>query len=153
MSADSAPNKKLQSALARYLPLVVATEYNSSKTSTCHHCTVTPIRQLGRLPQTSDLKIVGLLQNIDFQPRTPVPFALYLAPIKSELWFYSVTIARHYLEEIRVPLMLLQTCFWKCKDLPPYPPSQIGSEMTLRGLKILTLLKALWSQDADAMHK
>lgn len=32
----SAPNKKLQTQLARYVPLVVGSEYRSSKTSSCH---------------------------------------------------------------------------------------------------------------------
>jgi hypothetical protein len=33
----SAPNKKMQSALSKHLPLVVGSEYRSSKTSACHH--------------------------------------------------------------------------------------------------------------------
>jgi hypothetical protein len=33
----SAPNKKMQSLLSKYIPLVVGSEYRSSKTSACHH--------------------------------------------------------------------------------------------------------------------
>ena len=35
---DSAPNKKMQLALAHKVPLVVASEFRSSKTSCCCHC-------------------------------------------------------------------------------------------------------------------
>jgi hypothetical protein len=34
----SAPNKKLQNKLAKRCPLVVGSEYRSTKTSCCHHC-------------------------------------------------------------------------------------------------------------------
>ena len=45
---DSAPNKKLQMALAREIPLIVSTEYRSSKTSCCHHCPVTELKSKGQ---------------------------------------------------------------------------------------------------------
>jgi hypothetical protein len=38
-----APNKKLQSHLAKYVPVVVGSEHRSSITSACHHGTVVPI--------------------------------------------------------------------------------------------------------------
>ena len=41
---DSSPNQKLQKALARYVPVVVVSEYRSSKTSPCHHCPLKPIQ-------------------------------------------------------------------------------------------------------------
>jgi hypothetical protein len=39
----SAPNKKLQSCLAKHVPLVIGSEHRSSITSACHHGTVIPI--------------------------------------------------------------------------------------------------------------
>ena len=39
----SAPNKKMQSLLAKHVPLVVGSEHRSSITSACHHGTVVPI--------------------------------------------------------------------------------------------------------------
>ena len=39
-----APNKKLQTQLSKYVPMVVASEYRSSITSACHHCEVVPHR-------------------------------------------------------------------------------------------------------------
>jgi hypothetical protein len=39
----SAPNKKLQNKLAQRCPLVVGSEYRSTKTSCCHHCPVTEV--------------------------------------------------------------------------------------------------------------
>jgi hypothetical protein len=45
----SAPNQKLQKAIAQRLPLVVGSEYRSSKTSACCHCAVKEIK--GKLQQ------------------------------------------------------------------------------------------------------
>lgn len=40
----AAPNKKLQKAISSHIPLVVGSEYRSSKTSCCHHCDVTEVK-------------------------------------------------------------------------------------------------------------
>ena len=37
---SSAPNKKMQLALSKFLPVIVGSEYRSSQTSACHHVQV-----------------------------------------------------------------------------------------------------------------
>ena len=55
----SAPNRKLQLALSRYLPVVVASEFRSSQTSTCHHCCVRPVRRKDQKQRATVLKCVN----------------------------------------------------------------------------------------------
>ena len=43
----SAPNQKLQKALSRFVPLVLGSEYRSSKTSCCCHCQATGLKKVG----------------------------------------------------------------------------------------------------------
>ena len=43
LQLNLAPNKKLQNKLAQRCPLVVGSEYRSTKTSCCHHCPVTEV--------------------------------------------------------------------------------------------------------------
>ena len=63
-----APNKKLQLALARYLPVVVASEFRSSKTSTCHHCCVKPVERPDQKKRATVLKCLNCstLHSRDF---------------------------------------------------------------------------------------
>jgi len=50
---NSAPNKKLQRALAHYLPIITSSEYNSSRRSACCHGTMTAVRSSGQRTRTS----------------------------------------------------------------------------------------------------
>ena len=45
---ESAPNKKMQKALARRVPLVIGSEYRSTQTSCCHHCNVKALKHEGQ---------------------------------------------------------------------------------------------------------
>jgi hypothetical protein len=64
----SAPNRKLQLALARKLSVVVVSEFRSSKTSTCHHCGVKPVTLPGRKQRPTVLKCLNCstLHSRDF---------------------------------------------------------------------------------------
>jgi hypothetical protein len=53
---DSAPNQKLQKALSQHVPLVVGSEYRSSKTSCCHHCPVENVRWPNQRTRSSIVK-------------------------------------------------------------------------------------------------
>ena len=63
-----APNLKLQLALARHVPVVVVSEYRSSKTSTCHHCCVKPVVHVLHKQSATILKCVNCstLHSRDF---------------------------------------------------------------------------------------
>ena len=45
---DSAPNKKMQKALIRNVPLVIGSEFRSTQTSCCHHCDVKALKSQGQ---------------------------------------------------------------------------------------------------------
>ena len=45
---DSAPDKKIQKDLARRVPLVIGSEYRSTQTSCCHHCSVKALKYEGQ---------------------------------------------------------------------------------------------------------
>jgi hypothetical protein len=45
---ESAPNKKMQKALARHVSLVIGSEYRSTQTSCCHHCSVKALKHEGQ---------------------------------------------------------------------------------------------------------
>ena len=64
----SAPNRKLQMALSRYLPVVVASEFRSSQTSTCHHCCIKSVKRQGQKQRATVLKCLGCatLHSRDF---------------------------------------------------------------------------------------
>ena len=63
-----APNSKLQLALAHYLPVVVASEFRSSQTSTCHHCCVKSVKRPGQKKRATVLKCLNCstLHSRDF---------------------------------------------------------------------------------------
>jgi hypothetical protein len=44
---DSAPNKKLRHLLSRFVPIVLNSEYNTSKMSCCHHSTTAKLSTNG----------------------------------------------------------------------------------------------------------
>jgi putative hemolysin len=52
----SAPNQKLQKQLARYVPLVVGSEYRSSKTSSCHLAEVNCLKIAGQRTRVTTLQ-------------------------------------------------------------------------------------------------
>jgi hypothetical protein len=64
----SAPFRKLHLALSRYLPVVVASEFRSSQTSTCHHCCVKPVKRQDQKKRATVLKCLGCstLHSRDF---------------------------------------------------------------------------------------
>jgi hypothetical protein len=62
----SAPNRKLQLALSRYLPVVVASEFRSSQTSTCHHCCVRPVRRKDQKTKSHCVEVFKLFYFMNF---------------------------------------------------------------------------------------
>jgi hypothetical protein len=56
---DSAPNKKMQKALSLHMPLVIGSEYLSSKTSCCHHCDVKKLKIKGQKTRNSVVQCIS----------------------------------------------------------------------------------------------
>ena len=56
---DSAPNKTLRHMLSRFIPIVMNTEYNTSKLSCCHHMKATKLSTSGYTRRGAVLKCKG----------------------------------------------------------------------------------------------
>jgi hypothetical protein len=56
---DSSPNKKMQRALSRWIPVVTSSEYRSSKTSCCCHCPVRELKSQGQKTRSVAVQCVA----------------------------------------------------------------------------------------------
>ncbi len=117
----SAPNRKLQLALSRYLPVVVASEFRFSQTSTCHHCCVRPVRRQDQKQRATVLKCVNCstLHSRDFNAAHVIAdmFLVMQATNSSELpdWIKS--------EAIRQSLIPRARCVYNLKSQDTYTDS------------------------------